>query len=256
MQGSYMISLVPFKDRTRKYVMICMISYMILVWNQGSGDTGHGICFRLLHILFWRSKDHVKGHWPFHCISQTLLHLDRHNISTAILALYMLSRSHTLELSVHHYSQSGAQCLTLFHWVGGEDYWPPLDHCVMDTLPEKSKLTTKFQIFILQNLKFWKQNFHVVRYCKIMKIFVTRVQCIILGEKLPEKLSINLPTQAEVPHQKQVCPAGPKQSYVQTFADKKHLCRRLCAFKTFRAVFACSKVSMSRLSCVHQTFVH
>ena len=40
MQGSYMISLVPCKDRTRKYVMICMTSYMILVWNQGSGDPG------------------------------------------------------------------------------------------------------------------------------------------------------------------------------------------------------------------------
>ena len=35
-----MISLVPCKDRTRKYVMICMTSYMILVWNQGSGDPG------------------------------------------------------------------------------------------------------------------------------------------------------------------------------------------------------------------------
>ena len=33
-----MISLVPCKDPTRKYVMICMTSYMILVWNQGSGD--------------------------------------------------------------------------------------------------------------------------------------------------------------------------------------------------------------------------
>ena len=40
MQGSYMISLVPCKDRTMKYVMICMTSYMILVWNQGSSDPG------------------------------------------------------------------------------------------------------------------------------------------------------------------------------------------------------------------------
>ena len=35
---SYMMSLVPCKDRTRKYFMICMTSYMILAWNQGSGD--------------------------------------------------------------------------------------------------------------------------------------------------------------------------------------------------------------------------
>ena len=41
MQESYIIPLVPCKNRTGQYVMICMTSYMILVWNQGSGDPGY-----------------------------------------------------------------------------------------------------------------------------------------------------------------------------------------------------------------------
>ena len=39
-QGSYMISLVSYKDRTKKSSMDSMKSYMILVWNQRNFNPG------------------------------------------------------------------------------------------------------------------------------------------------------------------------------------------------------------------------
>ena len=38
--GSYMISLVSYKDRTKKSSMDSMKSYMILVWNQRNFNPG------------------------------------------------------------------------------------------------------------------------------------------------------------------------------------------------------------------------
>ena len=40
-QGSYMISLVSYKDRTKKSSMDSMKSYMILVWNQRNFNPGY-----------------------------------------------------------------------------------------------------------------------------------------------------------------------------------------------------------------------
>ena len=59
--GPDMISQVPCKDRTRKYVMICLTSYMILVWNQGSGDPGRdnlilSSFFRCLNNPFYKNR--------------------------------------------------------------------------------------------------------------------------------------------------------------------------------------------------------
>ena len=42
-QGSYMISLVSYKDRTKKSNMDSMKSYMILVWNQRNFNPGHSL---------------------------------------------------------------------------------------------------------------------------------------------------------------------------------------------------------------------
>ena len=42
-QGSYMISLVSYKDRTKKSSMDSMKSYIILVWNQRNFNPGEDI---------------------------------------------------------------------------------------------------------------------------------------------------------------------------------------------------------------------
>ena len=48
-QGSYMISLVSYKDRTKKSSMDSMKSYIILVWNQRNFNPG---IFRESVVLF------------------------------------------------------------------------------------------------------------------------------------------------------------------------------------------------------------
>ena len=68
-QGSYMISLISYKDRTKKSSMDSMKSYMILVWNQRNFNPGlfSVNCNHLLHhvlivdvLLQVRT---VKPHW-------------------------------------------------------------------------------------------------------------------------------------------------------------------------------------------------